>query len=267
MVATKPPGIGAIRAPLFVPAGQPGRFEKAAISGADAVILDLEDAIGPDAKDSARALLRVDFTDLPVIVRINAKGTVPHDADLAAVAALRPAAVILPKAEDAAAANAVADSVGLPVIALIETARGLADARRIAGARGVVRLAFGSIDFCADLGCDHLREVLLPVRSELVLASRLAGIAAPLDGVTAQLDDPAITFDDARHARALGMSGKLCIHPRQIAPVKRAFAPTAEEIDWARRVLASGAGAVAVDGAMVDEPVRIRARAILAQVD
>ena len=83
--------------------------------------------------------------------------------------------------------------------------------------------------------------------------------------MTVQLDDPQISHDDAAHARALGMTGKLCIHPRQIAPVRRAFAPSDAEIDWARRVLTSGEGAVSVDGAMVDEPVRLRARAILAQ--
>ena len=257
--------VSAIRAPLFVPANRPERFAKAAASGADAVILDLEDAVAADAKDAARAALATDFTDLPVIVRINAIGTPWHADDLAAVARLRPAAVMLPKAEDADRVASVAAQTGLPVIALVETARGLAHARAIAAAPGVARIAFGSVDFCADLGCAHLREVLLPARSELVLASRLAGIAAPIDGVTVQLDDLSVSHDDAAHARALGMTGKLCIHPRQIAEVRRAFAPTEAEIDWARRVLASGDGAVSVDGAMVDEPVRIRARAILAE--
>lgn len=257
--------VSAIRAPLFVTANRPERFAKAAASGADAVILDLEDAVAADAKDAARAALATDFTDLPVIVRINAIGTPWHADDLAAVARLRPAAVMLPKAEDADRVASVAAQTRLPVIALVETARGLAHARTIAAAPGVARIAFGSVDFCADLGCAHLREVLLPARSELVLASRLAGIAAPIDGVTVQLDDLSVSHDDAAHARALGMTGKLCIHPRQIAEVRRAFAPTEAEIDWARRVLASGDGAVSVDGAMVDEPVRIRARAILAE--
>lgn len=254
-----------IRAPLFVPANRPERFAKAAASGADAVILDLEDAVATDAKDAARAALDVGFTKLPVIVRINAHGTPWHDADVRAVAALKPAAVILPKAEEPAQVGSViAALAGVPVIALVESARGLANARALAEA-GVVRLAFGSVDFCADLGCEHLREVLLPARSELVLASRLAGIAAPIDGVTVQLDDLTISHADAAHSRALGMTGKLCIHPKQIAEVKRAFAPTSAEIDWAQRVLASGDGAVSVDGAMVDEPVRLRARAILAE--
>jgi citrate lyase subunit beta/citryl-CoA lyase len=260
-------GIGAIRAPLFVPANRPERFEKAARSGADAVILDLEDAVPVDAKDAARSALRRDFTDLQVIVRINGAGSAAHEADLAAVVALHPAAVILPKAEDREFVEALAGALQCPIIALIESARGLANARQIAAERGVARLAFGSVDFCADLGCTHNREILAPARFELVLASRLAGIAAPVDGVTVRLDDLSETSDDAAHARDMGMSGKLCIHPRQIAPVLRAFAPAEAEIYWARRVLASGDGAVLIDGAMVDEPVRIRARSILRAAD
>lgn len=252
-----------IRAPLFVPAHRPDRFAKAAASGADGLILDLEDAVPAAEKDAARAALAVDFTTLPVLVRVNARGTSWHDADLRAVKALRPAGVILPKTASAQDVAMLRQATGLPVLALIESAEGLAAARSIA-AGGAARLVFGSIDFCADLGVAHDRDVLLPVRSELVLASRLAGIAAPVDGVTVALDDPAACEDDARHARRLGMTGKLCIHPRQIDAVQRAFLPSAAEITWAQRVLASGDGAVSVDGAMVDEPVRIRARAILA---
>ena len=257
-----------IRTPLFVPANRPERFVKAASSGTDAVILDLEDAVAQEDKAAARAALETSFTDLPVIVRVNAAGTAWHDADIEAVRALRCAAVLLPKSETPEAlASLVSRLDGLPLMALIESARGLANARAIAAVAGVTRLVFGSIDYCADLSCAHLREVLLPVRTELVLASRLAGIAAPVDGVTANLSDPDITRADAAHARELGFTGKLCIHPRQIDPVRAAFAPSKAEIDWARRVLASGDGAVAVDGAMVDEPVRIRAGAILAAVE
>lgn len=259
--------LGAIRAPLFVPANRPERFEKAARSEADAVILDLEDAVPLDAKNAARSALRCDFTDLPVIVRINGAGSAAHEADLVAVAALRPAAVILPKAEDPSLVETLARTLPCPIIALIESACGLANARTIAATKGVARLAFGSVDFCADLGCAHKRAILAPARFELVLASRLVGITAPIDGVTVRLDDLSETADDAVHARDMGMSGKLCIHPKQIAAVLAAFAPSAVEIDWARRVLASGDGAVLIDGAMVDEPVRIRARSILRVVD
>lgn len=255
-----------VRAALFVPASRPDRFEKAAASGADAVILDLEDAVGAHEKERARAALSCDFTRLPVLVRINGRGTPWHNADIDAVRKLAPSAVMLPKAEDAQAVRGVREDLGggIPVIGLIETARGLADARAIAAVDGVVRLAFGSVDFCADLGCDHLRDVLLPARFELVLASRLAGIEAPIDGVTTALDDADLCEKDARHARALGMGGKLCIHPRQVAAVERAFRPSEADLTWARRVVASGEGAVSLDGAMVDEPVRARARAIIA---
>jgi len=255
-----------INAPLFVPANRPERYAKAPACGADAILLDLEDAVAIDAKAAARAALRTDFTDLPVIVRINAIGTPHHAADLSAVHQLAVAGVMLPKAEDATTIAAVAMALGHPVIALIETAQGLANARHIAQAPGVVRLAFGSVDFCADLNCNHQREILLPARAELVLASRLAGIAAPIDGVTVQLDDPVVSYEDAVHAHALGMTGKLCIHPKQVPEVKRAFAPSQAEIEWAQLVIASGDGAVSVDGSMVDEPVRIRARMILAKI-
>lgn len=256
--------VSAITALLFVPAAKPERFAKAAACGADAVIIDLEDAVATADKDAARAALDTGFTDLPVIVRINAIGTPWHEADLAAVNGKGFAAVILPKSErPETVAQIVAALPGLPLIALIESALGLANARAIAAVNGVVRLAFGSVDFCADIGCVHLREILLPARGELVLASRLGGIAAPIDGVTVQLDDPAVANGDARHARDIGIAGKLCIHPKQIAEVKRAFAPSEDEICWAKRVLASGDGAVSIDGAMVDEPVRIRTRAIL----
>ncbi|MAM13991.1 MAG: CoA ester lyase [Rhizobiaceae bacterium] len=260
--------IATIRAPLFVPATRPDRFAKAASSGADAVILDLEDAVAPEDKTQARQALAKDFTDLPLTVRINASETPFHTEDMRAVAKLQPDAIWLPKAEKPELVAKVTDNLpGIPVIAIIESALGLANARAIAALAGVERLAFGSLDYCVDLGCTHSRDILLPVRAELVLASKLAGIAPPVDGVTVQMDDLTIAHDDACHARDLGMSGKLCIHPKQIPEVMRAFAPTEDEIGWARRVLASGDGAASVDGAMVDEPVRIRARAILAQLD
>lgn len=258
--------VTSIQAPLFVPASRPDRFAKAAASAADAVILDLEDAVAPADKDSARRNLQAGFTEKPVIVRINAAGTPFHGADIAALKPLGLAAVLVPKAEEPADIAALAAALGghLPVLALIESARGLANARQLAGLPAVARLAFGSIDYCADLGCAHKRDVLLPVRSELVLASKLGGKPPPLDGVTVDLSDPAIAYADAAHARDLGMTGKLCIHPAQAAEVRRAFMPDEAERVWARRVLAAGDGAVALDGTMVDEPVRLRARAILA---
>lgn len=250
--------------PLFVPGNRPERFEKAAASGADAIILDLEDAVAADAKDAARAAVHAGFTGLPVFLRINGAGTPWHVADLATAQTSPFAGIVVPKAELGDLA-ALAEKSRLPVLALIETAQGLADARRIAALPGVEQLVFGSIDFCADLGCAHTREALLAARSELVLASRLAGLAAPVDGVTTGIEDAELIAGDARHALELGFGAKLAIHPRQIEPIRSGFRPDETEIAWARKVLASGEGAAAVDGAMVDEPVRIRARAVLAR--
>jgi citrate lyase subunit beta/citryl-CoA lyase len=251
-------------APLFVPGDRPERFAKAAASGADAIIIDLEDAVAPDHKHLARAGLAQLPAGVPVFVRVNAVGSGWFEEDMAAIAGLPLAGVMLAKTESEADVALVPD---FQVIALIETARGLAAARKIAATLGVARLAFGSIDFCADLGVSHTREALLMARSELVLASRLGGLAAPLDGVTASISDATLIEDEARYAVELGFGGKLCIHPAQISAVKRGFAPEAAQIEWAKRILAAGdEGAVAVDGAMVDAPVRARARAILARV-
>ena len=251
---------------LFVPADRPERFGKAVSSGTDAVILDLEDAVASQAKEKARASLDTRFTGLPVIVRVNASGTPWHAEDMAAASRLEPAALMLPKTESVDTLDMIArgPAADLPIIALIETACGLSQARAIAAHPAVTRIAFGSVDFCADLGCAHEREALLVARSELVLASRLANLLAPIDGVTTVIDDPDIAADDARYGRFLGFGGKLCIHPKQIAPVLSGYMPDANEIAWANRVLASGDGAAAIDGAMIDEPVRIRARKILA---
>jgi len=254
-----------IRAPLFVPASRPDRFNKAAASGTDAVILDLEDAVAPADKVQARANLTRAYIDLPLIVRINPAGTPWHADDIAAIRQLPGACVMVPKVEAPEGIARVAEQLaGMPLVALIETARGLAEARAIAATNCVSRIAFGSVDFCADLGCAHTREALLAARSELVLAARLARQPAPLDGVTTDVGSDGAAQDDAYHAKMLGMTGKLCIHPRQVKPVRQAFGPDQAMLDWARKVIAAGEGVVALDGEMIDEPVRLRARAVLA---
>ncbi|WP_312164017.1 CoA ester lyase [Phenylobacterium sp.] len=254
------PGLG-FRAPLFVPADRPERFAKAAASGADAVILDLEDAVAPSEKARARGALAVDFADVPVIVRVNAAGTPWHKDDLAAVAQLDVAAVMIPKVEYTHALEPFRE--GPPLIILIESAAGVANARTLAAQVKSGLLAFGSVDYAADLGCAHDRWALLHARSEIVLASRLGGLPPPLDGVTLAVGDPATVADDADHGRSLGFGGKLCIHPSQVAPTLGAYRPSQKDLDWARRVLEAGEGVATVDGQMVDEPVRRRARRIL----
>jgi citrate lyase subunit beta/citryl-CoA lyase len=255
---------------LFVPASRPDRFAKAAAAGAGVVIADLEDAVATADKDAARAAVAAELASgTPLAVRINGVGTPWHDADLALVAEHR-CPVVLPKAESAAdVAAVVAAAASHLVIPLVESATGILRAAELARVDGVCRLAFGNADLAAQLGVDPTdRTALLTARSTLVLASVSAGIAPPIDGVTLELREQAIAREDAEHGRSLGFGGKLCIHPSQVTAVEDAFAPTDEEIAWARRVVAavgSGAGVGVVDGTMVDRPVILRAESVLSR--
>ncbi|MCR4265296.1 CoA ester lyase [Nitratireductor sp. ZSWI3] len=258
--------------PLFVPADRAERIPKAAAARPDAVIVDLEDAVAPAAKPGARSGLAAALgparLGVPILVRVNAAGTAWHRDDLAACADLPLTAIMLPKAETAEEVSRAAAASGHPVIALVETARGLHAVAEFAGI--AARLAFGSIDYAADIGAGHTREALLCARSMLVIAARAAGRPAPLDGVTVAIDDAEALADDCRHALSLGMTGKLLIHPRQIAPARRAFTPGPAELDWARSILAAvphGGGAAKVNGTMVDAPVIRRAEQIVRRAE
>jgi len=257
------------RSLLFVPGSRPDRFDKALAAGADAVVIDLEDAVAPADKDGSREAVAAWLAPRhPVVLRINGADTGWFADDLALCGHPGVAAVMLPKAERAADIAALRDAGVASVIPLIESAAGMAGVAAIATAPAVQRLAFGSIDFQVDLGMrDALEDELLVFRSQLVLASRLAGLQAPVDGVSTAIDDADRLRDDVLRARRLGFGGKLCIHPKQVASVNRHFAPTEAERAWAQRVLdaaaASGGAAVAVDGKMVDKPVILRAQAIL----
>ena len=254
---------------LFVPADRPERCRKALGAGADAVILDLEDAVAPEARAAARAALFgardvLSASPCPVLVRINPLSGC-GELDVATVSSLPVAGVVVPKAESADELRTLSARLQRPVVALIESARGLAAARALAGA--CARLGFGSIDFAADMGCRHTRSALLAARSELVMASRLAGRPAPVDGVTNAIRDAELVRNEAAYAAELGFAGKLLIHPAQIGPAAEGFAPTDEEKAWARQVLSweQAEGAAKVDGAMVDAPVRQLAKQILAR--
>ncbi|WP_347351838.1 CoA ester lyase [Intrasporangium sp.] len=258
------------RALLFVPGNRPDRFDKAARAGADLVILDLEDAVAPADKDGARQEVASWLAaGSRACVRINAAGTRWHRADLAALRETEGVvAVVLPMADDAEVLTAVHRAAGVPVIALVETARGVVRAAQLAAAPGVVRLAFGALDLAVDLESEDPGTADL-VRRQLVLASRAAGLRGPIDSVTPTVTDPGLAGREATDARSLGMRGKLCIHPGQVAPVLAAFRPAPSEIDWAQRVLTAGAveGVTVLDGQMVDAPVLERARRILASVE
>ena len=287
---------------LFVPADRPERIAKALASGADAVIVDLEDAVAPEAKSRARQALAVWLEDqasqaaraappppassgaeplplplaIPLFVRVNSASTSWFQDDLRVCALPGVNGVVLPKAKTLDELAAVrAGSPQRVLLPLIETAVGVQAAVTLAAAPGVQRLVFGSLDLQADLGIEADdegdEEALLAFRSHLVLASRLGGLAAPVDGVSTALQDDVLVQRDTARARRLGFGAKLCIHPKQVNAVHRGFAPSAADVAWAYRVLqayegaqqAGGHGAVAVDGKMVDAPVLRRAHTVL----
>ena len=267
------------RSYLFVPGNRPERFDKAMAAGADAVILDLEDAVPLADKAAAREAVQTWLAarersgPVQIVVRINAGDSAEHAADVAACAAVTPHAVMCPKAHDAGGMATIAQRLGpqVALLPLIESAAGFEQAAAIAQVPQVQRLVFGSIDFQLDLGIEGEGEELLYFRSQLVLVSRLANLAAPVDGVSTALDDAPALLADARRARRLGFGAKLCIHPKQVAPVHQAFAPDAQQIEWARRVVAAaeaaGGAAVQLDGRMVDRPVILKAQEVLARAD
>ncbi|MEV0006976.1 CoA ester lyase [Streptomyces sp. NPDC051840] len=255
--------IAAARSFLFVPGDRPDRFDKAAASGADLVIVDLEDAVAVEDKESARRSVSA-WQGLGgrTVVRVNAPGTAWFEADLAmAVGAGCP--VMVPKAEDPAVLAGIAPRS--PLIPLVETALGVERAYEVCSAPGVVRAAFGNVDLATQLGVAHDDSLALShARSRLVLASAAAGIAPPVDGVTTAVRDTGALAANTAHARRLGFTGKLCVHPAQIAAVASGFAPTDDELRWARAVLGAGDSVTTVDGQMVDRPVLERARRVLA---
>lgn len=262
------------RSALFVPATRPERIAKALASGADAVIVDLEDAVPAGEKATARDNLRRFLDERPdarVSVRVNPAGSAGHDADLALCRHSGVTTVLLPKARARAELDRVA-AVGKPVWPIVETAAGLVGLREMVIAPGVERLALGTLDLIHDLDLvpdrDPAARMLEHARFCLVVHSRAADLATPMDGVFPVLADDQGLANAASQARARGLGGMFCIHPRQVAVVNAAFIPATAELDWARRVMEaarSDQGVVVVDGQMVDAPVIARARRLLQQ--
>lgn len=260
--------LGSPSFPLFVPADRPDRFAKACAAGTDSVIIDLEDAVPAHHKVAAR---RIPQGALPedrntrLYLRVNGAATSWYGDDVAFARTAGFDGVVLPKTESAAQIDALRAALtpNHTIIALVETVAGLAAIAEIA--RAADRIAFGSIDFAHDMGCAHTQTALLPIRSAIVMAARLADKPAPIDGVTTATKNPAMTEGDAAHGHDLGFGGKLLIHPNQIAPARAAFRPTSDETVWAQRVIDASKGGITttVDGAMVDAPVVGRANRIL----
>jgi citrate lyase subunit beta/citryl-CoA lyase len=271
------------RSVLYVPASNPRALEKARSLAADAVVLDLEDGVAPDAKAAARAVAVAAVAGLApreVIVRVNHASTPWGPADLDAAARSGAQAVLLPKVESAEEIHAAEDALaragapaGLAIWALVETPRGVLAASAIAGASPrLACLVAGTTDLAAALGARHVpgRAPLLVGLSLLVLAARAHGLAA-LDGVHLDLDDPAGFEAACLQGRDLGFDGKTLVHPRTIEAANRIFAPDAAELERARRVIAAhaeatraGSGVAVVDGRLVEALHAEEARRLVA---
>lgn len=288
-----PPGTGVVpRCCLVVPASDSRKVAKALASPADEIVLDLEDAVAPDAKEAARIAAAAVFRtrpDRPVAVRINQIGTgwCHHDL-LALVEAAPPRGVtlVIPKVESAAdlgfvdrlvrgaLAERAAERPPVALDVLVETAAALRDLDSILAASDLVRaVVVGYADLAADLGRDAGGDPSLwdAVRHQVVAAARAAGTGAVDGPWLSTAADEAFTRDRAR-GRALGFDGTWVIHPAQVGEATRLFTPSTDEVAWAERVVAAleasvaaGAGAVALDGQMLDEAVAVRARRVLAR--
>jgi len=243
------------RAILFLPASNPRAIGKARESDADLVILDLEDAVKPQDKDSARQAAVEAVAEpwpMPVAIRINGVGNPWHGPDLVAIAHARVDLVVMPRVEDKEELTFVRKQSGKAVAAMIETARGVLAAPHVA--RDAVALIAGTNDLAADLRLPRGagRAPLQMALQSIVLAARAERIAA-FDGVYNKLDDLDGFASEAAEGRKLGFDGKSLIHPSQIAPCHEAFAPADEELERARRLVeAASGGAERFEGEMIE---------------
>ena len=266
MILRQPPP--SFVAPLFVPAVRPDRFAKAADSGADAIIVDLEDAVPIESKVAARGnLASIQALQVPAFIRINGAGTPWHQDDLDVLARLGAVRVCVPKVETIELLASIVTRLGpaTQILAQIETAAGVQNAAAIAAHPNVQQLAFGPADFFLDMGGPSSRALALHVLARLAVASRAAGKPLPLDGPTFILGDTGELDEECSAAAAHGAGGKLCIHPSQIRPTLAAFRPSEQELAWARLVVEmdQGGAAMIVAGQMIDAPIVARAKALL----
>jgi citrate lyase subunit beta / citryl-CoA lyase len=253
---------------LFAPGHNAKLLQKVFWAGADAVVLDLEDAVPPQAKVMARSMVAEVLGGQPAWVRVNAAGGVECAADLDAIGG-RAAGIRIPKVESARDVEWVAERCpGVPLICAIETARGVLAAMEIASAPGVCQLSMGGVDLQRDLNAGDGNLGTLYVRSHIVTCSRAAGLDPPVDSVYPHIDDDAGLRDQALFARSLGFFGKSAIHPRQLPILHDVFTPSSREVAWAHEVIAAfeaadGAALRLPSGEFVDLPVAQRARRLL----
>ena len=262
---------------LFAPGSEERKLVRALESAADAVVADLEDAVAAAEKPVARErtmrrLAETSADQGPLrLVRVNGIGTEWHEADVTALGAAALDGVVVPKAT-AAGVRAVGERVDLPIVAIVETARGLREAFEIASEGRVAVLLLGAVDLGLELGLGQREDgqELLFARSSLVVDSAAAGLRGPVDRVWVDVRDLDGLARDCETGRSLGFRGKALVHPDQIAPTHEAFAPSASELQRAREIVAAydrgvgdGRGVVVLEGEMIDAPVVERARGLL----
>jgi citrate lyase subunit beta/citryl-CoA lyase len=276
------------RSLLYVPTHVEKFVASAHTRGADAIILDLEDAVPPEQKDNARGLVgeaaaRVGQAGADVLVRINSDPE-RAEADIEAVVGPNVRALYMPKVESADEVRRLAGRIataearaGLPrghtrLVPLIESARGWLGMDAIAGAGPrVVALSMGSEDFCADVGMEPSEETLLGPKQQLIITAKANGLLAlGVVGVATSFADHEGYLAMARRSRRFGFDGSSAVHPSQVALLNEAFSPTAEEVAQAQRIvqastqaLEAGKGAFAIEGKMIDAPIVARAQAVL----
>ena len=259
------------RSLLFVPGNRPERFEKALVAGADAVCIDLEDAVAPDAKGEAREAVRVFLAQgvrPGVGVRVNGPTSEHLDADCRAISGLPLAFVMIPKVESPGQVASLRIRLGdeIPLWPIIESPEGLRQAWDIAAVPGVGGVLFGAADYSAEVGCTLEWDALLYARGALAAAAARAGVEL-LDVPYLDIGDTAGLAESTRRAKALGFTGRACIHPNQVASVNAAYTPLVSEVERAERIIAAfdaadGAAAL-LDGKLIELPVVRAARRTL----
>lgn len=277
------------RSMLFIPGNTPNLLMNGDVLGADSIILDLEDAVSPAEKDSARILVRnalknLHYQGCEIIIRINPVETDYWTHDLDEIIPLKPNMIMPPKVSCAQDVKTVSEYIGkleekcgfkkntVKLIPLIETAMGVENAFQIASAdERVAALFLGGEDLTADLRCKRTKEgnEIFYARTRLVCAARACGIDV-YDTPFTDVDDIEGLYIDARFAKSLGFSGKASISPRHVEGINEVFSPTQEEIDYAHEVMETihiakqqGKGVVSLHGKMIDAPIVERARQVI----
>ncbi|MFB4212642.1 CoA ester lyase [Shouchella sp. JSM 1781072] len=269
------------RSMLFVPASSTKMLQKGLQSNADQVIYDLEDSIAFTHKEEARERLAVflnenQHDEKKIYIRINERGSGAFEEDLKTISSLSGIHVLLPKANHSDDIEYVNETLGKDhnrsIVPIIETAKGMWHVEQISTTRNVEKLAFGSLDYCLDLNIDPSPSgtELLYARSRIVLASKMASLAPPIDGVYQDIQNQVGFAHEAEAGKRLGFQGKLLIHPNQVEQANQCFAPSLSEIDEAKTIVEAfkesetqGKAAVQVNGKMVDYPVVKRAERLL----